>query len=280
MPTTTSSITSSQRVTQTLDRFAEGNGLMRRGMTGQAVTDLQKALRAQGHPIDADGVFGPETERAVKSFQQQHGLIRDGVVGQETADRLRDLHRADRGDGIDTRRPGSGAIRAPTESDRNARPDGTIRASDLQRPAPVRTSQPSGGDNRTAVIQSTSNTGQRNQLATGAITINGNAYQFRSGGHGKGNLPRGDYEITPHMWSRSDRSMNVGGVGYSFAMSDKYDSRVNATRTLLRIHPDGGTAGTLGCIGIVGDAATQRRFLADMRAELQRNGGRFTLSVQ
>jgi lysozyme family protein len=272
MPNTTSSVTSLHRIPQTLDRFADGSGLMRRGMTGPAVADLQRALRAQGYPIAADGIFGPETERAVRAFQQQHGLIRDGVVGQETANHLRDLFRADRGDG--------GATRAPTESERSARPDGTIRAADLQRPAPVRTSQPSGGQNRTAVIESTSFTGQRNQMVTGTITINGNAYQFRSGGHGRGNLPPGDYEITPHRWSRSDRSMSVGGVGYSFAMSDKYDSRVNATRTLLRIHPDGGTPGTLGCIGIVGDAATQRRFLADMRAELQRNGGRFILSVR
>lgn len=280
MVSTNTSVTSSQRVTQTLDRFADGDGLMRRGSTGQSVTDLQKALRAQGQPIGVDGVFGPETERAVKAFQQQHGLIRDGVVGQETANHLRDVLRADRGDGVEARRPGSGATRAPSESDRAARPEGTVRASDLQRPAPVRTSQPSGGQNRTAVIEETSKTGQRNQLATGTITINGNAYEFRSGGHGRGNLPRGDYEITPHLWSRNDRSMNVGGVGYSFAMSDKYDSRVGGTRTLLRIHPDGGTAGTLGCVGIVGDAATQRRFIADMRAELQRNGGRFTLSVQ
>ncbi len=268
------------RFAPSLDRFADGNGLLRTGSTGQAVVDLQKSLRALGHPIDADGVFGPETERAVKAFQQQHGLLRDGVLGKETAAHLREILSPDRGDGVDPARRGAQGVRAPTEQERAARPDGSVRASDLQRPAPVRTSTPSGGQNRTAVIESTSQTGQRNQLATGIITINGNSYQFRSGGHGRGNLPRGDYQITPHLWSRSDRSMSVGGVGYSFAMSDKYDPRVGGTRTLLRIHPDGGTPGTLGCMGIVGDAATQRRFLADMRAELQRNGGRFTLSVQ
>ncbi|HEY1101346.1 MAG TPA: hypothetical protein VGF99_20580 [Myxococcota bacterium] len=134
--------------------------------------------------------------------------------------------------------------------------------------------------NGTAQIDRTSNTGQRNQLATGRVTINGNTYDFRSGGYGKGNLPKGTYDITRHMDSRSDRAMSVGGVGYSFAMSDKYDSRVGATRTLLRIHPDGGSAGTLGCLGIVGDAATQRRFRADMLAEIQRNGGTFRLTVQ
>ena len=54
---------------------------------------------------------------------------------------------------------------------------------------------------------------------------------------------------------------------------------MGATRRLLRIHPDGGTPGTLGCMGIVGNADVQRQFREDMRAELQRNGGRFTLNV-
>jgi len=74
--------------------------------------------------------------------------------------------------------------------------------------------------------------------------------------------------------------MQVDGVGYSFAMSDKYDSRVGGTRKLLRIHPDGGGAGTIGCIGIVGNGNVQRSFREDMRAELARNGGSFNLKVR
>lgn len=162
------------------------------------------------------------------------------------------------------------ATPAPRSSPAAARPGAT---DDF---VPARGSVP----NRTATVDSVQNKGARNQLTTGRITINGNTYQYRSGGHGKGNLPPGSYTVTPHLWNRSDRSMNVGGVGYSFALSDKYDSRVDATRSLLRIHPDGGTPGTLGCIGIVGDGATQARFREDMRAELNRSGGRFQLQVQ
>ncbi len=140
-----------------------------------------------------------------------------------------------------------------------------------------------GGDgdvpNQTAVFDSVSKAGARSQMMTGRITVNGRTYNFRSGGGGRGNLPPGEYQITPHMWSRGDRSMNVGGVGYSFAMSDKYDSRVGGTRSLLRIHPDGGGAGTIGCIGVVGNASVQAQFREDMRAELARNGGSFTLRV-
>lgn len=137
----------------------------------------------------------------------------------------------------------------------------------------------SGADG-TAQITRTTNAGARNQMVSGQITVNGNTYDFRSGGFGRGSLPKGTYTVTRHLDSRNDRSMSVGGVGYSFAVSDKYDSRVGATRSLLRIHPDGGSAGTEGCIGIVGNAATQRQFRADMLAELRRNGGSYTLSVQ
>jgi peptidoglycan hydrolase-like protein with peptidoglycan-binding domain len=284
MPEISSSSSTNVRplATPAFDRIAQGNGLLRRGENGGSVLDVQKALRAQGAAIHADGVFGPETERAVKSFQRQHGLLVDGVVGQETIDRLREVNTPRNDDRLESAHRGSGQLRAPTEAERNARPSGSVRAADLQGPMPVR-SRPTSGENpanRTAVIDRTTQTGARNQMAHGQITVNGNTYQFRSGGHGKGNLPPGDYTITPHLWNRSDRSMNVDGVGYSFAMSDKYDPRVRATRSLLRIHPDGGRAGTLGCIGIVGNGDVQRRFREDMRAELQRNGGRFTLAVR
>jgi hypothetical protein len=137
----------------------------------------------------------------------------------------------------------------------------------------------SGADG-TAQINRTTNAGARNQMVSGQVTVNGRTYDFRSGGFGRGSLPKGNYTVTRHMDSRSNRSMTVGGVGYSFAMSNKFDSRVGATRTLLRIHPDGGTPGTEGCLGIVGNAATQRQFRADMLAEIRRNGGSYTLRVQ
>ena len=116
-------------------------------------------------------------------------------------------------------------------------------------------------------------------MVSGQVTVNGHTYDFRSGGHGRGSLPPGSYTVTPHMWSRSTRGMTVDGVGYSFALSNKFDARVGGTRTELRIHPDGGTPGTNGCVGIVGNGAVQRQFREDMRAELSRNGGRFTLNV-
>jgi hypothetical protein len=52
---------------------------VKRGDRGPAVVRIQQAL-----DIPADGVFGPQTERAVKRFQRRHGLTVDGVVGPQT----------------------------------------------------------------------------------------------------------------------------------------------------------------------------------------------------
>ena len=51
---------------------------------GRQVEMLQEALG-----ISADGVYGPETEEAVRSFQSAHGLTVDGIVGPATIAALR-----------------------------------------------------------------------------------------------------------------------------------------------------------------------------------------------
>jgi peptidoglycan hydrolase-like protein with peptidoglycan-binding domain len=55
------------------------------GSEGRQVQLLQKALGA----VKVDGVFGPETEAAVRSFQASRGLTVDGVVGALTSAALR-----------------------------------------------------------------------------------------------------------------------------------------------------------------------------------------------
>ena len=57
------------------------------GDRGKAVVDVQTRLRAQGFFLGregADGHFGPNTERAVREFQQRRLLLADGVVGENT----------------------------------------------------------------------------------------------------------------------------------------------------------------------------------------------------
>jgi peptidoglycan hydrolase-like protein with peptidoglycan-binding domain len=52
---------------------------LRRGSTGDAVSGLQRALG-----LGADGVFGAQTEAAVRSLQRQKHLVPDGIVGPIT----------------------------------------------------------------------------------------------------------------------------------------------------------------------------------------------------
>lgn len=60
-------------------------GPLRRGASGTAVVELQRALAREGFdPGAVDGKFGPNTERAVRAFQRANGLDVDGVVGPHT----------------------------------------------------------------------------------------------------------------------------------------------------------------------------------------------------
>ncbi|WP_345802932.1 peptidoglycan-binding protein [Microbacterium sp. AZCO] len=58
------------------------------GAIGSLVEGIQYLLRARGHSLDADGVFGPVTRAAVTALQNAEGLPADGVVGPVTWPRL------------------------------------------------------------------------------------------------------------------------------------------------------------------------------------------------
>ena len=59
--------------------------VLRRGSRASAVMYLQRLLLSYLYPITSlDGVFGAETERAVKAFQTENGLTADGIVGSAT----------------------------------------------------------------------------------------------------------------------------------------------------------------------------------------------------
>lgn len=59
--------------------------VLKRGTNSSAVLFLQRLLLSYLYPItNLDGVFGPETERAVRAFQTENGLLVDGIVGKNT----------------------------------------------------------------------------------------------------------------------------------------------------------------------------------------------------
>jgi len=76
---TTQSASADRVVAGTAKAGSSEDLMVERGDRGPAVRKIQSALG-----IPADGVFGPQTERAVKRFQRGEGLLVDGVVGPLT----------------------------------------------------------------------------------------------------------------------------------------------------------------------------------------------------
>lgn len=61
---------------------------VRRGSSGTGVRLLQAILTDSGYPPwdphGVDGIFGPNTETAVRNYQSDLGLVVDGIVGPVT----------------------------------------------------------------------------------------------------------------------------------------------------------------------------------------------------
>lgn len=75
--------------------------LVRKGDQHHPVRTLQYLLRARGHNLAVDGIFGPVTDAAVRDFQQRNGLAVDGIVGPHTWSALIITVRpGDRGDAV------------------------------------------------------------------------------------------------------------------------------------------------------------------------------------
>jgi hypothetical protein len=65
--------------------YDDPHATIQRGDTGEAVAHAQCILNLGGeYDLAEDGDFGPETEAAVKDFQEFWGLEVDGVVGECT----------------------------------------------------------------------------------------------------------------------------------------------------------------------------------------------------
>jgi peptidoglycan hydrolase-like protein with peptidoglycan-binding domain len=58
--------------------------VVKTGFNEHPTKTLQYLLRARGHNVVVDGLFGPQTDAAVKAFQASQGLTADGIVGPTT----------------------------------------------------------------------------------------------------------------------------------------------------------------------------------------------------
>jgi|SRR5829696_4988427 len=76
------------------DDDMQGLPTLQEGSEGGAVALLQRMLRQMGmmpgpgtlfpRPTDLNGVFGPETDRAVRTRWDEIGIVVDGIVGDQT----------------------------------------------------------------------------------------------------------------------------------------------------------------------------------------------------
>ena len=76
-----------------VDGLKEIKRTLERGDIGEDVKKLQTALKDLGYDIgenEIDGIIGPETEKAIKAFQEANGLTDNGmgIVGPKTLDAL------------------------------------------------------------------------------------------------------------------------------------------------------------------------------------------------
>jgi len=62
--------------------------VVQNGSQGHPIRTLQFLLRARGHNLTVDGMFGPATEAAVKAFQTSKGMTADGIMSAQTWSRL------------------------------------------------------------------------------------------------------------------------------------------------------------------------------------------------
>ncbi len=69
--------------------MANSTPTLKKGSKGEAVKRLQENLQQMGYdPGTVDGIFGPNTVKAVKHFQTDYGLDADGIVGPKTWEAL------------------------------------------------------------------------------------------------------------------------------------------------------------------------------------------------
>jgi peptidoglycan hydrolase-like protein with peptidoglycan-binding domain len=76
---------------EVLEACYDNERVLQRGDSGSAVRKVQQALIFLDFPVPkvgANGIFGGETELAVRSYQESRGLKVDGIIGSETIGNL------------------------------------------------------------------------------------------------------------------------------------------------------------------------------------------------
>jgi len=100
-----------------------------------------------------------------------------------------------------------------------------------------------------------------NELGSFRVNTGGGSPDYRTR---NGPVPPGVYKVS-HFRNRTTPGMVFDGVGYSFDMDPARGTRVFG-RSLFRIHPDGGSEQTNGCLGVRERAARSRQCRDQIRS--------------
>lgn len=74
----------SEELKPLLDIAPEHQPTLGNADSGLEVQLVQEKLNHFGLKVEADGIFGSDTEKQVKQFQADHNLTADGIVGEKT----------------------------------------------------------------------------------------------------------------------------------------------------------------------------------------------------
>lgn len=211
------------------DPNATDSGLIKRGMQGDRVKNIQESLKRLGYfEGKTDGDFGEYTENAVKEFQRLNKLTPDGVVGPSTLARLGSSTAA-------TAVPKNAATPKVTPKP-TARVTATPRRTNTPKVANVYLSHGSSGANVTQMQNRLISLGYLTGKATGKVDSVTEAailaFQRRNGLNADGVAGPGTLE---KMYSSSARSASSssGVIGVSLKVGNE-GSEVRVLQTKLK----------------------------------------------
>ena len=80
--------TAEQKNALDLDVKAQANSPINASITDDKIEDAQTALKAEGYRVTVDGIVGPETRSAIRSFQEANDIDVSGNLTPQTLNAL------------------------------------------------------------------------------------------------------------------------------------------------------------------------------------------------